>query len=121
MRCRPSALVLKAVEENYKRGIRSYFFTDDNFSRNPLWEAIFDGLIALRKRGIGIRFMMQTDTQAHRIPHFVEKAAEAGCYLAFIGMESVNPENLKAAAVGDVVIATHTEAVAIYLAEIPAE
>lgn len=34
---------------------------------------------------------------------------------------AVNPENLKAAAVGDVVIATHTEAVAIYLAEIPAE
>lgn len=32
-----------------------------------------------------------------------------------------NPENLKAAAVGDVVIATHTEAVAIYLAEIPKE
>ena len=32
-----------------------------------------------------------------------------------------NPENLKAAAVGDVVIATHTEAVAIYLVEIPKE
>lgn len=34
---------------------------------------------------------------------------------------AANPENLKAAAVGDVVIATHTEAVAIYLAEISKE
>jgi radical SAM superfamily enzyme YgiQ (UPF0313 family) len=96
MRYRPSALVLKAIEENYARGIRLYFFTDDNFSRNPVWEEIFDGLIALRKQGTKIRFMMQTDTQAHRIPGFVEKAAKAGCYLAFIGMESVNPKNLEA-------------------------
>lgn len=96
MRYRPAERVLEAVEDNYARGIRSYFFTDDNFSRNPAWSAIFDGLIALRDRGIAVRFMMQTDTQAHRIPGFVDKAARAGCYLAFIGMESVNPENLKA-------------------------
>lgn len=32
--------------------------------------------------------------------------------------EAVNPENLKRAAVGDLVVATYTEAVAIYLAEI---
>ncbi len=96
MRYRPAALVLKAIERNYTHGIRFYFFTDDNFSRNPVWEEIFDGLIALRKRGIKIKFMMQTDTQAHRIPGFVEKAADAGCYLAFIGMESVSPENLEA-------------------------
>ena len=96
MRYRPSALVLKAIEENYARGIRFYFFTDDNFSRNPVWEEIFDGLIALRKRGVKIQFMMQTDTQANRLPNFVEKAARAGCHQAFIGMESVNPENLEA-------------------------
>lgn len=35
--------------------------------------------------------------------------------------EAMNPENLKKAAVGDLVVATHTEAVAIYLAEVPAE
>jgi uncharacterized radical SAM superfamily protein len=96
MRFRSSASVLKAIEENYAHGIRVYFFTDDNFARNPIWIEIFDGLIALRKRGIKVKFMMQTDTQAHRIVNFVEKAAQAGCYLAFIGMESVNAENLKA-------------------------
>jgi len=96
MRFRSAESVLRAIEANYDAGIRIYFFTDDNFSRNPVWREIFDGLIALRKWGIAIEFMMQTDTQAHRIPGFVEKAAEAGCYLAFIGMESVNPKNLKA-------------------------
>ena len=34
---------------------------------------------------------------------------------------AVNPENLKKAAVGDLVVATYTEAVAIYLAEVPNE
>lgn len=96
MRFRSAAAVLQAIETNYARGIRVYFFTDDNFSRNPIWKEIFDGLIALRARGIKVEFMMQTDTQAHRIPDFVEKAERAGCYLAFIGMESVNPDNLKA-------------------------
>ena len=96
MRFRSAASVLKAIEANYARGIHIYFFTDDNFARNPVWSEIFDGLIALRERGIAVQFMMQTDTQAHRIPNFVEKAARAGCYLAFIGMESVNPDNLKA-------------------------
>lgn len=97
MRHRSAACVLQAIEDNYtNRAITVYFFTDDNFSRNPVWEQILDGLIAMRQRGIEIHFMMQTDTQAHRIPRFVEKAAAAGCYLAFIGMESVNPKNLAA-------------------------
>jgi len=97
MRHRSAQCVLNAIEENYtQRGITVYFFTDDNFSRNPVWEEILDGLIALRRRGIEISFMMQTDTQAHRIPRFVDKASAAGCYLAFIGMESVNPKNLAA-------------------------
>lgn len=96
MRFRSAASVLQAIEANHARGIDIYFFTDDNFARNPVWNEIFDGLIALRARGIQVKFMMQTDTQAHRIPNFVEKAEQAGCYLAFIGMESVNPDNLKA-------------------------
>ncbi len=96
MRHRSAQCVLHAIEENYARGINIYFFTDDNFARNPVWEAIMDGMIAMRARGMDIIFMMQTDTLAHRIPGFVEKAGRAGCYLVFIGMESVNPKNLEA-------------------------
>ena len=96
MRHRSAACILRAVEENYAQGVGSYFFTDDNFSRSPVWEEVFDGLIALRERGICITFQMQVDTQAHRMYEFVEKAAQAGCYMVFIGMESVNPENMAA-------------------------
>jgi hypothetical protein len=96
MRYRSASCVLKAIEENYANGISVYFFTDDNFSRNPVWEEILDGLIAFRERGMNVIFMMQVDTLAHKIPNFVEKAGRAGCYLAFIGMESVNPKNLEA-------------------------
>jgi radical SAM superfamily enzyme YgiQ (UPF0313 family) len=85
-------------EAGAKPGIWHYFFTDDNFSRNPQWEAIFDGLIALREQeGIAIDFMMQVDTASGRIPRFIEKAARAGCVQVFIGMESLHDDNLKAA------------------------
>ncbi|HOZ45334.1 MAG TPA: radical SAM protein [Candidatus Hydrogenedentes bacterium] len=98
MRHRSAACVLRSIEENYAEGISAFFFTDDNLSRNPIWEELFDGLIALRDRGMPVSFMMQIDTQAYRIPNFVEKARRAGCYRVFVGMESVNPANLSAAA-----------------------
>lgn len=96
MRHRSSRCVLDAIERNYARGIETYFFTDDNFSRNPVWEEILDGLIDLRERGVHVNFMMQADVLAAKIPGFVDKAARAGCYMVFIGMETVNQENLAA-------------------------
>jgi radical SAM superfamily enzyme YgiQ (UPF0313 family) len=102
MRSRGAEQIVSHIRAHYHRtrtkGISHYFFTDDNFSRNPRWEAIFDGLIALRREeGISIDFMMQVDTAATRLPRFVEKAAEAGCVQVFIGMESLREDNLKAA------------------------
>jgi radical SAM superfamily enzyme YgiQ (UPF0313 family) len=101
MRGRSAAHVLDRIHRNYRlegrRGIRHYFFTDDNFARNPQWEAIFDGLIRMRQQeGADIDFMMQVDTQAPRLRGFVEKAARAGCVQVFIGMESVHDDDLKA-------------------------
>jgi radical SAM superfamily enzyme YgiQ (UPF0313 family) len=103
MRTRGAEHIIDHIRANYrlagtKKGIYHYFFTDDNFSRNPQWEAIFDGLIAMRQHeGIAIDFMMQVDTACGRIPHFIEKAARAGCVQVFIGMESLREDNLKAA------------------------
>jgi radical SAM superfamily enzyme YgiQ (UPF0313 family) len=98
MRCRAVDSILKMIRESYLRQkISYYFFTDDNFSRNKNWEAIFDGLIRLRREeNIPIDFMIQVDTQSHRIPGFVAKAAEAGCTQVFIGLESLNEKNLEA-------------------------
>ena len=96
MRSRNAEIVLKAIRENYSAGVEEYFFTDDNFSRNPVWEEILDGMIHLREvEGLDILFMMQIDTVCNKVPRFVEKAARAGCSQVFIGMESLNSKNLE--------------------------
>ncbi|GMU94310.1 MAG: hypothetical protein AMXMBFR4_33680 [Candidatus Hydrogenedentota bacterium] len=97
MRHRSPESILRTIRSNYARGVKTYFFTDDNLSRCPAWEPLFDGLAALRDEGMPISFMMQVDTQAWKIPRFVEKAQAAGCYLVFVGMETVNAENIAAA------------------------
>jgi radical SAM superfamily enzyme YgiQ (UPF0313 family) len=83
------------------QGIKSYFITDDNFARNKNWEAILDRIIELRHRGgLKIHLNMQVDTCCHKIPNFIEKAARAGCTKVFIGLENINPDNLKGASKG---------------------
>ncbi len=98
MRHRDPAAIERSVRDHWRRGIDYYFFTDDNFSRNPCWEAVFDSLIRLREEeGVRIDFMMQVDALAWKIPRFIDKAARAGSSQVFIGMESIRPANLKAA------------------------
>jgi radical SAM superfamily enzyme YgiQ (UPF0313 family) len=90
--------VERVVRANLAHGARRFFITDDNMARNKNWEAIFDRLIALREdEGIRLKTMIQVDAQAHKIPNFLEKAARAGCTRVFIGLESINAENLRAA------------------------
>ena len=84
----------RIVRQNAAQGISRFFITDDNFARNKNWEAIFDRLIELREQGLKVTFLIQVDTLAHKIHGFIEKAARAGCRYAFIGLESINPENL---------------------------
>ncbi len=100
MRVRSASAIAEAIRSNWRRNqVDFYFFTDDNFARNSQWEAIFDTLIRLKEEEkIDVRFMMQVDVLSYRIPHFVEKARRAGCTQVFIGMESLNPVNLKKAA-----------------------
>ena len=99
MRVRGVECILATIRENYQRHrISAYFFTDDNFCRHKHWEAILDGLIRMREEdGIHISFMVQVDTQSYKLPNFVRKAKAAGCAQVFIGVESLNPDNLTAA------------------------
>ncbi len=99
MRHRSAEHIAAAVRHNYREhDVSFYFFTDDNFARNKNWEAIFDVLIRLReKEHIPVEFMMQVDVLSWKIKNFVSKARRAGCINVFIGMESVNTDNLKAA------------------------
>jgi radical SAM superfamily enzyme YgiQ (UPF0313 family) len=94
-------------------GIDTLFLVDDDFFRSPQWEPLLLGLADLKKRGRNVNFMMQVDIDAggyadlrpgevgsskhQRSRRFIELAKEAGCYAAFVGFESFNPQNLMAA------------------------
>jgi radical SAM superfamily enzyme YgiQ (UPF0313 family) len=86
------------VRENNAQGITRFFITDDNLARNKNWESFFDRLIKLQQEeNLKVNLIIQVDTQCHRIPNFIEKAAKAGVRRAFIGLENINPDNLIAA------------------------
>jgi hypothetical protein len=90
--------VERVVRTSLARGIKRLFVTDDDLARNRNWEPIFDRLIRLRENEkLRMSITIQVDTQCHKIPRFIDKATRAGCSRVFIGMESVNPENLAAA------------------------
>ena len=96
MRERSPESIAALLRRNYlEHGVSFYFFTDDNFARKKLWRETFEAIIKLREEGIKVSFMMQVDL-ARKPKDFVALAAKAGCTQVFIGMESVNPENLKA-------------------------
>ena len=90
----------RLVREQAAQGVKRFFITDDNFARNKNWEPIFDRLIALREEGFDTNFLVQMDTQVHKIPNFIDKAVKAGLVKAFVGLENINPDNLKAASKG---------------------
>ena len=86
----------RIVRENHASGITRFFVTDDNLARNRNWEAYADRLIRLQETdNIRLRLIVQTDTMAHRIPGFIDKMYKAGAHLIFIGLESINPDNLE--------------------------
>ena len=90
--------VERVIRDNLREGITRFFLTDDNFARNKEWEPILDRLIKLREvDGLPIGLMIQVDTLCHRIPNLIEKCKRAGVTRVFIGLENINPENLKAA------------------------
>jgi radical SAM superfamily enzyme YgiQ (UPF0313 family) len=86
------------VRANWAQGIARFFITDDNFARNREWEPILDRLTKLREVDkIPLGLMIQVDTLCHKIPNFIEKCKRAGVTRVFIGLENINPDNLKAA------------------------
>jgi radical SAM superfamily enzyme YgiQ (UPF0313 family) len=111
MRSRDPHSVVKWVRDAaHNHGINSLFLVDDDFFRSPRWEEILLGLIEVKKEYPALCFMMQVDVDAScyanvadgekegakhaRSRRFVELAARAGCYQAFVGIESLNPDNL---------------------------
>jgi hypothetical protein len=99
MRMRSPQEIAQAIKENYyNSNIIFYFFTDDNFARNKYWRQIFEAIIELQESdGIYLEFIMQVDVLSYKIKDFISLARKAGCTQVFIGMESINDDNLQAA------------------------
>ncbi|MCP4340409.1 MAG: radical SAM protein [Desulfobulbaceae bacterium] len=95
-RSRSSADLEAYVKDLCSRGAKALFITDDNFARNGCWEEHLDCLIRLRSEGLKLLVAIQVDTRCYKIPGFIEKAVAAGVATVFIGMESINSENLAA-------------------------
>lgn len=93
----PRQIIAFVREQCEIYGRASFFFTDDNFVRNPEWEVILDGLIGLRQAGRNISFMLEADLHCGDEPRFLEKAFVAGCTQIFMGVESMNKKSLKSA------------------------
>ena len=109
----PDAVVAWVRDAARFHNIESLFLVDDDFFRSPRWEEILTGLCEVKKEFPKLSFMMQVDVDAScyaniaegesdspkhkRSRRFVELAAKAGCYEAFVGIESLNPENLNSA------------------------
>ncbi|MDP3921212.1 MAG: radical SAM protein [Candidatus Omnitrophota bacterium] len=97
MRGRSADDIEKLLRISLAQGIDHIFITDDNFARHKHWEEIVDRIIYLKEeKGLGFVLQIQVDTVAHKIPNFIEKLTRAGCRRVFIGLETVNPDNLKA-------------------------
>ncbi|MGH7917500.1 MAG: B12-binding domain-containing radical SAM protein, partial [Candidatus Binataceae bacterium] len=111
MRSREPHSVVSWVRDAIRNhGIESLFLVDDDFFRSPRWEEILKGLVEVKKEYPQLSFMIQVDVDAscyadlaegetetakhRRSRRFVELAARAGCYQAFVGIESLNPDNL---------------------------
>jgi radical SAM superfamily enzyme YgiQ (UPF0313 family) len=96
-RCRSPDDIERIIRQNWAEGIDRFFITDDNLARNKDWEPILDRILKLRvEEGIALKLIIQVDTLCHKIPRFVEKCAAAGVTRVFIGLESINPDNLLA-------------------------
>jgi radical SAM superfamily enzyme YgiQ (UPF0313 family) len=106
----PNAVVSWVRDAIRHHGIESLFFVDDDFFRSPRWEEILSGLVEVKREFPKFSFIMQVDVDSscyanvapdeienakhRRSRRFVELAAAAGCYQAFVGIESLNPDNL---------------------------
>jgi radical SAM superfamily enzyme YgiQ (UPF0313 family) len=106
----PNAVVSWVRDAARNHGITALFLVDDDFFRSPRWEEILTGLVEVKQEFPKLEFMMQVDVDAscyanvaegesetakhRRSRRFTELAAKAGCYQAFVGIESLNPDNL---------------------------
>nr|WP_319483672.1 radical SAM protein [uncultured Cohaesibacter sp.] len=98
MQMRDPQAIADYVRDYASQGVKTFFLSDDNIARNKRWEEVFDKLIEMRqKTKLRYELIIEADTVAYKIPRFIEKATAAGVTDVFLGLESIDPETIKAA------------------------
>jgi radical SAM superfamily enzyme YgiQ (UPF0313 family) len=110
MRFRDHEAVLVDIrQQNALAGHRYIYFADDNFTghRGQVKE-LLRRIIGER---LNIRFSAQVRADTTRDPELMRLLADAGCYLVFVGFESINDATLRAFKKGNQTRASCEEAI----------
>jgi radical SAM superfamily enzyme YgiQ (UPF0313 family) len=72
-------------------------FASDNIARNPHWRELFKGLYQLKREGHQFSIWAEADVRCNSGPNagFLDEYVKAGGEGLFLGIESMNPENLE--------------------------
>ena len=85
--------IMEEIRVNASRA-KHIFFCDDNFTANR--QRIKELCERLLRENIKIEWSAQVRVEAARDPELLDLMARAGCYVVFVGLESINPATLKA-------------------------
>ncbi|MEJ2671245.1 MAG: radical SAM protein [Deltaproteobacteria bacterium] len=86
----------RVIEEIRQNGLQSrhIFFCDDNFAADrKRTKELCERIIA---EGLKIEWSAQVRVECAKDPELLDLMAKSGCYVVFVGLESINPATLKA-------------------------
>jgi radical SAM superfamily enzyme YgiQ (UPF0313 family) len=86
----------RVIAEIRQNGIQSrhIFFCDDNFTADrKRTKELCERIIA---EGLKIEWSAQVRVESAKDPELLDLMARSGCYMVFVGLESINPATLKA-------------------------
>jgi radical SAM superfamily enzyme YgiQ (UPF0313 family) len=86
----------RVIEEIRQNGAqaRHIFFCDDNFTADrKRTKELCERIIA---EGLKIEWSAQVRVESAKDPELLDLMAKSGCYIVFVGLESINPATLKA-------------------------
>jgi len=86
-RIRPIANVLSEIQGT---GAKQFFFVDDNIAANPDYARELFGAV----EKMDLEWMSQASTTILKTPDLLDRAARAGCFALFIGVETLNQSSL---------------------------
>jgi radical SAM superfamily enzyme YgiQ (UPF0313 family) len=91
-----SCSVDRIMEEIRVNGSRAnhIFFCDDNFTANR--QRIKELCEHILKENLKVEWSAQVRVEAARDPELLDLMHRAGCYVVYVGLESINPATLKA-------------------------